>query len=185
MRQTDLDNDIVKMRSRVFAFCTKLIKDPIRCEDLVQAAVLKALMKQDQFEKGTSLFAWMCTIAKNLWLAGIAQTKGRSMFGPRCFVPLEYNPDDEHSDIDQKYHTRPNQEAYLMLKEVIFNDNIIDTPSEVHHNIKGNINKLSFDIMLKSAMGDTYDELAAEYNVPIGTIRSRINRARTFIQNGI
>ncbi|MBQ8410944.1 MAG: RNA polymerase sigma factor [Ruminiclostridium sp.] len=52
----------------VFRYVMTLCKNPDEAEDITQEAFLRAIKSYDSFSYGSSLYTWLCTIAKNVWL---------------------------------------------------------------------------------------------------------------------
>lgn len=134
------------------AFSISLTGNVERADDLVQDTVVRALGFIDRFEPGTNLQAWMFTILRNQFHSAYRKRKR------------------EVEDVDglfaAKLTTIPDQDAHLE-----FDDFAVA------------LAKISPDqreaILLVGAEGFTYEEAAAICRTKVGTIKSRVNRART------
>jgi RNA polymerase sigma-70 factor (ECF subfamily) len=134
------------------AFAISLTHYITRAEDLVQETVLKAISKQEKFEAGTNLQAWLFTILRNLYFSAHRRTRR------------------EVEDADGAYAAAmisiPDQEDRLEIQE--FYAALAKLPREQRE-----------ALLLVGAEGISYEETAEALGVKVGTIKSRVNRART------
>lgn len=133
------------------AFAISLTRDIPRAEDLVQETVLRAISKQDNFEAGTNLAAWLMTILRNLYYSGRRRTQR------------------EVEDVDGLHAASlisiPDQEDAIIVQDL--------------HAALAKLPRVQRDaIMLVGAEGMAYEEAAAALGVNVGTLKSRVNRAR-------
>ncbi len=134
------------------AFAISLTGDLVRSDDLVQEALLKGLTSLDRFEAGTNMRAWLFTILRNLFLS---ERKRRRR---------------EVEDVDGAFSGRvpvlPEQGARLDMQD-----------------LQAALAKLTPEhreaLLLIAAQGLSYEETAQICGTNIGTIKSRVNRART------
>jgi RNA polymerase sigma-70 factor (ECF subfamily) len=133
------------------AFAISLTNDPIRADDLVQDTLLRALSRMDQFERGTNLNAWLFTILRNLF---------HSEFRKR-----RREIEDPDAAMAQRAAVLPEQGAWLDWAD--FGVALAKLPPEQRE-----------AILLIGAEGFSYDETADICAVAVGTIKSRVNRAR-------
>lgn len=121
-------------------------------DDLVQDALERAVARFDQFRPGTNLRAWLFTIMHNVRCDQYRRTARR---GPE--VPIEDAPDSLTSRADQAdaLHLRDFRRAFGRL-------------SEPHRQV----------LALVGIEGMSYDEVASVLGVEVGTVKSRVFRAR-------
>ncbi len=123
-------------------------------QDLLQDAFLRAFEKLDRFRGGSSFYTWLYRIAVNLALSG---RRRRHPPTPR----LAIDPADDSSLTD------PAMPAERAEREAI---------------VQKALNALAPDhravVVLKDLEGLRYEQIAAILDVPIGTVRSRLHRAR-------
>lgn len=133
------------------AFARSLTRDHSSADDLVQETVLKAWTKLDSFEEGTNLRAWLFTILRNTFIS--MKRKGRR----------------EVEDIDgihaQKIVQMPQHDGAIELAQ--FRSALDTLPDDQRE-----------ALVLVGAAGFTYQEAAAICGCAVGTMKSRINRAR-------
>ena len=134
------------------AFAISLCGNVDRADDLVQEALLRALANLSSFEPGTNMSAWLFTILRNLF---------RSEYRKRR---------REVEDVDGSYAesltSAPEQNSRLEIVE--FRDALTLLPSEQRESL-----------ILVGASGFSYEEAAQICGCAVGTIKSRVNRARS------
>lgn len=135
--------------------------------DLVQDTYLKAYRFIDKYEKGTNAKAWLFKILKNAYI---------NEYRKRVRQPVKVDFDDilPYHDTDDDRIT-----GYSDLREEIFTHMMGDEVTTA-------INSLPVDfrtvILLCDIEGFTYEEIASIIDVPIGTVRSRLFRARNLLK---
>ncbi|RVU16343.1 sigma-70 family RNA polymerase sigma factor [Methylobacterium oryzihabitans] len=134
---------------RAFAF--SLTRDPDRSDDLVQDTLVRAWSKADRFQRGTNLTAWLFTILRNLFYS--EQRKRRR------------EVEDADGALAARLTTLPDQEAHLEL--TIFQAALAGLPANQRE-----------ALVLVGAQNFTYEEAAEICGVAVGTIKSRVSRAR-------
>jgi len=136
---------------RLRAFAISLCSNVDKADDLVQETLLRALSHIDQFEPGTNMSAWLFTILRNLF---------RSDYRKR-----RREVEDDDGSYAESLKSQPEQNGRLELDE-----------------LPAALAKLPADqreaVILVGASGLSYEEAANICRCPIGTIKSRVNRAR-------
>jgi len=123
-----------------------------RADDLVNDAILKALSAESQFQPGTNLKAWLITILRNHYINGLRRSR----------IEVEAVEEIPESAMP----TAPNQEHVVEMHEVAA---ALQRMSVEHREI----------LVLVSAAGLSYEEAATVCGCAVGTIKSRLNRARS------
>jgi RNA polymerase sigma-70 factor, ECF subfamily len=144
---------IVECLPNLRAYSRFLIGSKDRADDLVNETIMRALAAQRQFRPGTSLRAWLFTILRNEFLA--------QMRRDRRDVALA----DESFRERQNAAAASSQSAALELNEV---RSALQALSAEHREV----------LILVAAAGLSYEEAATISGCAIGTIKSRLNRAR-------
>jgi len=133
------------------AFAISLTGNIDRADDLVQETLLRSLSHLDRFERGTNLQAWMFTILRNLFHSDYRKRRREI--------------EDPEGAFAEKLAIMPEQGAKLDFDDM-----------------RIALSKLSPEqreaILLVGAEGLTYEEAAQVCGVVVGTIKSRVNRAR-------
>ena len=134
---------------RAFAF--SLCGNFDQADDLVQETLLKAWKNIDKFEAGTNLRAWLFTILRNSYFSELRKRRR------------------EVEDVDGKMtaslSVAPAQQSHLDMQD--FRTALNTLPAEQRE-----------ALVLVGAVGMSYEEAAAVAQCAVGTIKSRVNRAR-------
>jgi RNA polymerase sigma-70 factor (ECF subfamily) len=143
-----LEQHIPKLRR----YARALTRDFDRADDLVQDTLCRALRKAHLWQKETDLRAWLFTILHNQYVNHVRQgvRSGTS-------VPLEH--------AEWSMTTAPSQHGSLALRDL---DRALQRLPEEQRQV----------LLLIGLEGMSYEEAAAIINVPLGTVRSRLSRAR-------
>lgn len=150
----NLRDQLLGLLPRLRRFAYSLTRDSDACNDLVQETCVRALSKTELWQEGTRLDSWLFRIAQNLWLDG---KRAQTARGGR--VDLDEMPALVGDD------GRTVTESRLTLEEVT--RGIAHLKSE-HQIIIG----------LVCVDGMSYKEAAEVLELPIGTVMSRLSRAR-------
>jgi len=134
------------------AFAISLTSNTDRADDLVQDTILRAWANIDRFQPGTNLNAWLFTILRNLFHSEYRKRKREV--------------EDADGSYAGKLRTHPDQQAHLDFED--FRTALARVPAEQRE-----------ALLLVGAQGMSYDDAAAIWGVAVGTIKSRVNRART------
>jgi len=133
------------------AFAHSLCRDAVRTDDLVQETILKAWSSFDKFEQGTNMRAWLFTILRNTFYS--EHRKGRR----------------EVEDVDGLYAAQvvqpPQQQGMLARRD--FEQAFATLPADQRE-----------ALTLVGASGLSYEDAAVVCEVAVGTMKSRVNRAR-------
>ena len=137
------------------AFGISLTGDVDRADDLVQDTLLRALANVDRFEPGTNLNAWLFTILRNLFHSEYRKRRR------------------EVEDADGSYaatlRTAPDQHAHLDFEDL--RTALARLPQDQRE-----------AVLLVGAQGFSYEDAANICGCAVGTIKSRVSRARSRLQ---
>ena len=146
--------EIISLLPALKAFARRFERVENDAEDLVQETVSKALCHLEQFQDGTSLKSWLFTIMRNTYCSSYKRRK-REPVG--CVGDLS----------EYQVPVKSTQDWSLRAREV-----------------QAAINKLGArhrDALLLVVAGTSYEEAAVICHCEIGTIKSRVNRARSHL----
>ncbi len=150
-KSEDFKKQLVGFQGNLRAFALSLCGNPALSEDLAQETLLKAWEKQHLFEEGTNLKAWLFTILRNTYFT---QYRKRSR---------------EREDVDGRYaeklSVRPGQFGHM---DMIDFQKALEGLTPEHREAITLIGYVGFD----------YAEAAVIAGVPMGTMKSRLSRAR-------
>jgi len=151
-RATEFKDGLIREIPNLRAFAASLSGSMQLADDLVQDTLLKAWSNAEKFEPGTSLRAWLFTILRNTYYS-LYRKRGREV-------------QDSEGTYAERMATHGNQESHLDLAD--FRKALAKLPEEQRE-----------VLIMVGATGLSYEEAAEICGVAIGTIKSRVNRART------
>jgi RNA polymerase sigma-70 factor (ECF subfamily) len=131
------------------AFALSLCHDSQRAHDLVQEALAKGWQKRHSFEQGTNLKAWLFTILRNIYFSELRKV----------------NPVEANSNCIEGVGESPAQPGYLDLQDLAVRLGRLEPDQREA-------------LILVGAEGFSYEEAAQICGCAVGTIKSRVNRAR-------
>src|SRR5512143_63354 len=143
----------------LYNFARWLASDRDEAEDLVQETYVKALRGFASFEQGTNFRAWMFRILRNTFLT--------SRTGLKATVPL----DDDESPVTPASLDTPESILLGSLDQKVLQEGIAELPV-AHREV----------LLLCDVEEMSYREIAEALTIPIGTVMSRISRARAALR---
>ena len=153
--QKKFKKELLSILPSLRAFAVSLVSKHDRADDLVQDTIMKAWAKQDSFEMGTNMKAWLFTILRNEFYSQMRK-KGR-----------------EVQDTDDIFYNNiavhPAQYGTLDLED--FKKALALLPADQRE-----------ALILIGASGFSYEDAAQICGCAVGTIKSRVSRARTKLQ---
>lgn len=150
-----ISEDIVALLPRLRRFARTITRNSTDADDLVQVAIERALLRTAQWQPGTRLDSWLFRIMKNAW---IDEVRARTRRG-RLFAPEEAGEQVGVSYTQRQIDAMAVQQAMERL-------------SEDQRMVVG----------LVLVEGLAYKEAAAVLEIPVGTLTSRLARAREILQ---
>ena len=156
-----------KYQHKVVKLVLRYVRNPAEAEDIAQEAFIKAYRALPQFRGDSAFYTWMYRIAINT---------AKNSLASRDRSPIRYDldltdPEESHS-VQTKLQDPDTPEGMALTEEIrgIVNSAIEGLPEE-----------LKTAIVLRELDGLSYEEIAAAMECPVGTVRSRIFRAREAI----
>lgn len=161
---------VLKYQHKIVKLIMRYVRDPTEALDVSQEAFLKAYRALPKFRGDSAFYTWLYRIAVNTAKNHIVAMNRR---------PIEYDLDLQESDgyeLNVKLRNEDSPEKIAQsdeLRETV--QAAIDSlPDELRH-----------AILLREIDGLSYEEIAQEMACPVGTVRSRIFRARESIDKTI
>jgi len=158
---------VLKYQHKVVKLVMRYLRNPADAEDVAQEAFVKAYRALPQFRGDSAFYTWLYRIAINT---------AKNALAARERNPVSYEFDlsgnDESSDMVSRLKDPETPEGLALTEE------IRDT---VNHAISELPEDLRTAIVLRELEGMSYEEIAASMDCPVGTVRSRIFRAREAI----
>ena len=149
--EPDLRAELLAALPSLRAFAISLTNNPHRADDLVQDTIVRVWGAIDRYQRGSNLNAWLFTILRNVFYSDHRRSKREVG-----------DADGGHA---AKLKTAPDQQSHLEYEDM-----------------RSALAKLPLDqrvaLLLVSAEGLPYEEAAAVIGVAVGTVKSRVSRAR-------
>ena len=162
----DFQREAVPHMNAVFNFALRMTGDEDDANDLVQETYLKAFRFFDKFEKGTNCKAWLFRILKNSYINDYRK------------AVKEPNKVD-YEDVQNFYENVKSDEIDSKHYEQDAFSNLLD--DEITKVLSALPEDFSTAIILSDIEGFTYEEIADFVDIPVGTVRSRLHRARKML----
>jgi RNA polymerase sigma-70 factor, ECF subfamily len=147
----EFEQALVGAISHLRAFARSFASDPARADDLVQETLVKAWNSRNSFTPGTNFRAWLFTILRNVYFSQHRK--------------LRREVDDPDDQYQNSLAVQPEQYGHLDLAD--FRSALSTLPSDQRE-----------ALVLVGAEGFSYEEAAQICGCAVGTIKSRVNRAR-------
>jgi RNA polymerase sigma-70 factor (ECF subfamily) len=158
---------VSKYQRKLLRLVSRLVHDQAEAEDIVQEAFIRAYRALPQFRGDAAFYTWLYRIGVNTAKNYLAAQKNR----PHASFESE-NEDGEHWRAEEQIADNNTPESALASKQIAATVNAaMDSLTE----------ELRTAITLREVESLSYDEIATMVGCPIGTVRSRIFRAREAI----
>lgn len=150
------NSELLTHNERLEKFAYKLTRNESDAQDLVQSTLLRAIEKKELFREGSNLYSWLSKIMYNMFVSAYRRkTKFETQYDPEPYI--------------EKQSLEASQDVKMEFQDV---------------NIA--MNKLSDDhkeiLVMVCVQGMQYAEVSKRLNIPVGTVRSRLSRARENLQ---
>ena len=147
-------DDMVALMPQMHNFARSLCRDAVRAADLVQEALLRALSNVERFQPGTNLKAWLFTILRNEHYSQLRRQKFEAVGVDTSTLP--------------EPAVLPDHDGEIELRELNTALSTLPTGQRTA-------------LLLVSASGLSYEEAATICGCAVGTIKSRVARAREML----
>ena len=151
------DEIIERYGERIYNLAYRFTGSPAEAEDLTQDIFLKLYRNLDRYRGDVPLMAWSLRLSRNLCIDHYRHHRARRQAETVSDEVLRHLPSDD----DLERHSQK-RECRRLVQQVL---------AEMSEN-------LASVVMLRDLQGLSYDEIATFFEVPVGTIKSRLNRAR-------
>ncbi|GEP07991.1 sigma-70 family RNA polymerase sigma factor [Methylobacterium oxalidis] len=149
-------DELLTVLPRLRAFAVSLAMDEAQADDLVQETVIKAWQKQESYRPGTNVEAWICTILRRLFYDDRRTAKREAA---------------SEFSIDPVTPPRALEQSTDLRKVWVALTNLPPVQREA--------------LVLVSAQGMTYEAAATRAGCQVGTIKSRVSRARAALASSL
>ena len=157
---------VIKYQHRVVQLANRFVKDPSEAQDVAQEAFVRAYRSLEKFKGDSAFYTWLHRIVINVALNHLVSHSYRASLTKVDIEEAEYSPNA------WQLRSMEGPESLLINDEIV-------------QNIQRTINELPepmrVAIMLREFEGKNYEDIAKALACPVGTVRSRIFRAREAI----
>ncbi len=161
---------VLRYQQRIVKLIMRYVHDPAEAQDVAQEAFIKAYRALPRFRGDSAFFTWLYRIAINTAKNYLVTLQRR----PVTFDPDLSNP--ENFEINNRLRDEQSPEGFALQEEL---------GRTVAAAIAALPDELRGAIMLREIDGLSYEEIAQAMECPVGTVRSRIFRARAAIDESI
>jgi RNA polymerase sigma-70 factor, ECF subfamily len=161
---------VVKYQRRIERLIGRMVRDSDLVQDIAQETFIRAYRALPQFRGDSAFYTWLYRIAVNTAKKALVERKRDPLVSESSMIANDEG--EEPSRVENELSDGETPEAVLATKQIAATVNAaIDALSE----------DLRQAIVLREIEGLSYEEIADVMNCPIGTVRSRIFRAREAI----
>jgi len=161
---------VLKYQHKIVKLVMRYVRDPSEAMDVTQEAFLKAYRALPKFRGDSAFYTWLYRIAINTAKNHLVSMNRR---------PIEYDLDPQESETLEWNPALRNEDS---PEGLLLRDELRDV---VEKTIRSLPEELRTAIMLREIEGLSYQEISEAMECPVGTVRSRIFRAREAIDNEI
>ncbi len=158
------DELVRRYKGRLYSFILRMVADPVEAEELAQDTLIRAYIHADKYREIARFSTWLYTIATNLVRNRVRRLKRQ----PRTLV-LDPAPENDEIPLDPP-DTRADPTQRIEGREL--GEIIACATSQIPE-------KYRIPFLLREVEELTYEEIQQVTGLKLGTVRSRINRART------
>jgi RNA polymerase sigma-70 factor (ECF subfamily) len=154
------EREAVPHLDSVYRFALGLAGDPAYAEDLTQEAMLRAYRSWHRYRPGTNVRAWLTTILRNVAISNYRRAR------PTTY-DCDFSEVEEYVQSHKSWDSDPEARLLdrLTAREVI----------AAIHTLEPEFRET---VLLRDVEGLSYEEVAKQTNVPVGTVKSRLYRGR-------
>ncbi|MFT5233118.1 MAG: RNA polymerase sigma-70 factor (ECF subfamily) [Candidatus Krumholzibacteriia bacterium] len=158
------DEMVSRYKGRLFAFILRMVKDPTLAEELTQETLIRVYIHAEKYREIAKFSTWVFTIATNL-----VRNKMRQRSRRPFMISLNPAPSEDEMPVDPA-DTRADTSEQLHRAELaeLINEATAKIPE-----------KYRIPFLLREVDQLSYEEIQQVTGLKLGTVRSRINRART------
>jgi RNA polymerase sigma-70 factor (ECF subfamily) len=158
---------VLKYQHKVTKLVMRYVRNPAEAEDIAQEAFIKAYRALPQFRGDSAFYTWLYRIAINTAKNAVV-SRDRS--------PIDYDLDMQNSD--ESYELQGRMKNAETPEGLVLTDEIRTIVNEAMDALPEDLRTA---IVLRELEGLSYEEISASMDCPVGTVRSRIFRAREAI----
>jgi len=174
-RKAQFEAAALPLMGMLLAKAIKLTGNRNDAEDLLQDTYVLGLRKYDLYQPGTNLKAWLSRLQFNLYISQYRRRRKRPDGASIAGMEDAVRDRDHTADDPKLYEMNPDQ----MLNEAGFVQNL---PPELRTGLH-EMDQRYRDVLLMNVVAEkSYKDIAANLSVPLGTVMSRLSRAKAFLR---
>jgi RNA polymerase sigma-70 factor (ECF subfamily) len=159
---------VIKYQHKIIQLVNRYVKDPSEAQDVAQEAFIKAYRALGNFRGESAFYTWLYRIAINT---------AKNYLVSRARRNSDYQVDIQDAE---QIENAPQLQGMETPERLLFNQEIVETIKTAIENLP---EEMRVAIMLREFEGMSYEEIAEAMDCPVGTVRSRIFRAREAIDS--
>lgn len=159
---------VIKYQHKIIQLVNRYVKDPSEAQDVAQEAFIKAYRALPSFRGDSAFYTWLYRIAINTAKNYLVSRNRRNS---------DYEVDIQDAE---QVDNAPQLHGLDTPERLLLNDEIV---AVIHQAIESLPEEMRTAIMLREFEGMSYEEIAQAMDCPVGTVRSRIFRAREAIDS--
>ena len=159
-----------KYERAVFSICLRMVRNRDLAADLAQESFIKVFSMLERYNPAYAFSSWLFKITSNLCIAHLRRRRVET-------YAMDDPIDGEKGEIQRQYESPdPNPHEQLVTSEKMkrLNDAIEQLPE--HYRIM---------LILRHQENLSYEEIAQSLEIPLGTVKARIHRAREMLRSGL
>jgi RNA polymerase sigma-70 factor, ECF subfamily len=162
---TAFDEIVKRYRNPLFNFVVRLLGDSFYSEDIVQETFVRVYRNKHRYHQVAKFSTWIYTIASNLAKTELRRRKVRNFFS----ISSKGNEEKDYDIVDGSADVEKDVEGSIRTEMIL-----------------KEIDKLPFHfreaVLLRDVQDLSYEEISQILDVPLGTVKSRVNRGRSRLQ---
>ena len=159
------DEIVRRFKGRLFSFILRMVGDPVEAEEIAQDTLIRAYIHADKYREIAKFSTWLFTIATNLVRNQVRKKKRQPYM-------LTLDPAPEHDDQIPLDPADPVADPTRLLEGRELGELIAQATAQIPE-------KYRVPFLLREVEQLSYEEIQQVTGLKLGTVRSRINRART------
>lgn len=166
MSDRNFEQMVLPHRDALYGHALALTRNADEAEDLVQETTLRALRGFDSFRSDGPVRAWLLTILRNLFI---------NSYRTRVRAPRSVSLDSlENPDPIVPVQPGPERQVFSRMEHEALSQAVANLPADYRE-----------VLVLSDMRGMSYQEISEHLEVPIGTVRSRLSRARSRVRRAL
>ncbi len=156
---------VKRYKDPLMNFVYRYLGDKDSCTDVVQETMIKFYLNKDSYRSFAKFSTWIYTIAANLAKNELKRRKRRTIFS------IDNNDDEKSLQIEDKMFLQPDRATDSEIKNEIIQKALLKV-KPVYREV----------VILRDIQDLSYEEISEITGLPIGTVKSKINRGRAQLQ---